>query len=106
MIRSIVTLPPAARRGEVIEIRALVSHPMETGHRSDGAGGVVPRNILRRFTCHYGDALVFEATLHPAVAANPVLTFHTVATESATLRFTWEGDDGTRHERTAPLAVS
>jgi sulfur-oxidizing protein SoxZ len=106
MIRSIVTLPATARRGEVIEIRALVSHPMETGHRPDGNGGVVPQNILRRFTCRYGEETVFEATLHPAIAANPALTFHTVATTSATLRFVWEGDGGVRHEKTASLEVT
>jgi sulfur-oxidizing protein SoxZ len=106
MIRSIVTVPPTARRGEVIEIRALVSHPMETGHRPDGTGGVVSINILRRFSCHDGDELVFEALLHPAVAANPLLSFHLVAEATTTLRFTWEGDGGVRHERTAALQVS
>jgi sulfur-oxidizing protein SoxZ len=105
-IRSIVTLPATARRGETVEIRALVSHPMESGHRSDGAGGVVPQNILRRFSCRYGDETVFEATLHPAIAANPVLIFHTVATETAPLRFLWEGDGGVRHEKTATLTVT
>lgn len=105
MIRSIVTVPPSARRGEVIEIRALVAHPMETGHRPDGAGGVVPRDILRRFTCHDGEDLVFEAQLHPAIAANPLLSFHLVAQATTTLRFTWEGDGGVRHERRAALQV-
>lgn len=104
-VRAIVTVP-AARAGEVIEIRALIAHPMETGHRPDGAGGVVPRNVLRRFSCQLDGELVFAADLHPAVAANPLLAFHLRAQKSGTLAFTWEGDRGFRHTETAPLRVA
>lgn len=105
-VRALVSVPKTARRGEVIEIRTLIAHPMETGHRRDGEGRLVPRNILRRFRCRYGGETVFEAELHPAVAANPLLSFFTVATTSATLEFTWEGDGGFVHSVTAVLEVA
>jgi len=103
-VRAIVTVP-SARAGEVIEIRALIAHPMETGHRPDGAGGVVPRDVLRRFSCHLDGELVFAADLHPAVAANPLVAFHLRAQKPGTLAFTWEGDRGFRHTETAPLRL-
>lgn len=94
MARTLINAPKTARRGEVIEIRTLIAHPMETGYRSGPDGKVLPRDILRRFTCRYADELVFAADLHPAIAANPYLVFHTVATVSGNLLFTWEGDNG------------
>ena len=87
-----------AKRGEVIEIRTLIAHPMETGYRPGEDGRVRPRDLIRRFSCHYedgrADELVFSAELFPAVAANPLIAFFTVATASGSLRFSWEGDNG------------
>ena len=94
MARTLINVPPSAKRGEVIEIRTMIAHPMETGYRPGADGQVLPRNIIRRFSCRYNGEVVFSAELHPAIAANPSITFHTVATESGTLRFTWEGDNG------------
>ena len=71
MARALIKVPPSARRGEVIEIRALIAHPMETGYRLDATGRPLPRDILRRFSCRYNGELVVGAELHPAVAANP-----------------------------------
>ena len=104
-VRALITVPPAIRPGEVIEIRTLIAHPMETGHRSDGQGGVVPRRILRRFTCRLDGQPVFSAELHPAIAANPYLAFHTVATDSGTLTFEWQGDRGFAHTERRDLRV-
>ena len=106
MARALVNMPATAKRGEVIEIRTLIAHPMETGYRPGDNGAVLPRNLIRRFTCHYGDVLVFSAELHPAVAANPYIAFHTVATESAVLRFSWSGDNGFAQTESLPLTVA
>lgn len=106
MARTLITVPPSARRGELVEIRTLIAHPMETGHRAGPDGQVLPRDILRHFTCHLDGELVLEAELHPAIAANPYLAFHVRATQSGTLRFTWEGDKGFTQTETAPLTVT
>lgn len=92
--RVLINVPATAKRGDVIELRATIAHPMETGYRPGADGQVIPRDILRRFTCRYNGETVFSAELHPAVAANPYIAFHTVATESGTLEFEWTGDKG------------
>ena len=79
MARALVTMPKTAKRGEVIEIRTLIAHPMETGYRPGEDGAIVPRNLIRQLICHYDDVVVFSAELYPAVAANPLITFCTVA---------------------------
>lgn len=105
MARAIIHMPESARRGEVIEIRALIGHPMETGYRPGADGRVLPRNIIRRFHCSYNGELVFSAELHPAIAANPYLAFHLIAGDSGSLRFTWEGDEGFTQTEEKSLAV-
>jgi sulfur-oxidizing protein SoxZ len=94
MARALITMPATARKGEIVEIRTLIAHPMETGYRRGDDGAVLPRNLIRRFTCVYDGETVFAAELFPAVAANPLIAFSTVATVSGTLTFTWDGDTG------------
>jgi len=100
-----VSAPTKARRGEVIEIKTLISHPMETGYRVGPNGAMIPRDIIRLFTCTYNGAEVFRAELSPAIAANPFLSFCTAAVESGTLTFRWTGDGGFEATRTAEIAV-
>jgi sulfur-oxidizing protein SoxZ len=106
MARTLIQAPATASRGEVIEIRTLIAHPMETGYRSGTDGRMLPRDIIRRFTCRYDGERVFAADLHPAIAANPYLVFHTIATGSGTLTFTWEGDNGFAQTETHALTVT
>ena len=94
MARTLITIPASAKRGEVIEIRTLINHAMETGYRRDADGRMLPRDLIRRFTCRYDGEIVFSAELHAAISANPYVAFHTVATQSGVLSFTWEGDNG------------
>jgi sulfur-oxidizing protein SoxZ len=105
MARALIHMPETARRGEVIEIRALIGHPMETGYRPGADGRVLPRNIIGRFTCRYDGEVVFSADLYPAVSANPYIAFHTVAAASGTLEFTWEGDNGFTQTEKKTIAV-
>lgn len=106
MIRTLIKVPRTARTGEVIEISTIIGHPMESGFRPGADGRLLPRDIITRFSCHYNEELVFSAELYPAIAANPLLAFRTVATVSGTLRFTWEGDHGFSHSESVGLTVT
>lgn len=94
MARALINVPANARRGEIIEIKAMAAHDMETGFRRTQYGEVIPRNIITTFICTYNGTEIFSADLHPAISANPYLAFFTVATESGTLEFRWTGDNG------------
>lgn len=104
--RVVVNMPPSAKKGEVIEIRTLAGHTMETGFRRTERGELVPRDIITRFVCTYNGVEVFSADLHQAMAANPLIAFTTVATESGTLEFRWTGDNGYAASHSATLTVS
>jgi sulfur-oxidizing protein SoxZ len=89
-----VRVPERAKAGTVIEIRAMVEHPMESGFRLNNVGKPIPRHIVESFTCQYDGREVFWAKLHPAVSTNPYFVFYTVATRSGDLIFTWTDDRG------------
>ena len=105
MARALIKLPDTAAPGEVIEIRALIQHPMETGYRRTQTGGAVPRDIIRTFVATYNGGEIFRAELHPAIAANPFIALSTVATESGTLTFQWTGDRGFSETASAEITV-
>ena len=105
MASVLINVPPRAKRGEIIEIKTLISHTMETGFRRTQLGAVVRRDIIRRFACTYNGTEVFRAELHPAISANPFIVFSTIAVESGTLEFQWTGDNGFSVTQSAAILV-
>lgn len=105
MARTLVSVPPKAKRGQVIEIKTLISHVMETGFRRTATGAPIPRDIITAFVCTYNGTEIFRADLHQAISANPFIAFFTVATESGTLKFRWSGDNGLEERAEAKIAV-
>lgn len=105
MPRTLINVPATVRRGEVIEIKTLISHPMESGFRVGTDGAPIPRDIITLFTCTYNGEEIFRAELSPAIAANPFLSFFTIARDSGTLVFQWSGDNGFAATETAAITV-
>jgi sulfur-oxidizing protein SoxZ len=85
-----------AKKGEIVEVKALVAHIMETGQRKDSAGKVIPRKILNKFSCTVNGKEVFSADFEPAVSANPYIQFKFRAQESGPVVLTWTDDDGSK----------
>jgi sulfur-oxidizing protein SoxZ len=100
-----VQVPSVATKGEIFQVKALISHQMETGLRRDPQGDVIPRNIIKRFACRYNDIVVFGVDLHEAMAANPYIEFYLRANESGRLEFIWEEDGGHTYALTHQLTV-
>jgi sulfur-oxidizing protein SoxZ len=94
MPRALINVPAKAKRGEIIPIRTLISHEMESGFRHTSTGTPIPRDIVTSFIATYNGEEIFRAQLYPAIAANPFISFYTVATESGTIEFSWSGDNG------------
>jgi sulfur-oxidizing protein SoxZ len=101
-----VRMPASAKRGDVIEIRTLVQHPMESGFRLDNTGREIARHIIESFDCTYNGREIFRAKLHPAVSANPFFTFFALADDSGDLVFRWRDDEGGVATATQSLVVN
>lgn len=104
--RALVTVPRSARRGDIVEVRLLVQHPMETGYRTGNEGQPLPRDLVRRVECSFDGAAVFAADLHAAVAANPYLAFTLRIDGPGMLEVTWQGDNGFVHRERVAIALS
>jgi sulfur-oxidizing protein SoxZ len=104
--RTGITVPAQAKKGSIIEIRAIVQHDMETGYGYTEDGKRIPRDIIRLFTCQYNGEEIFRADFYPGIGANPLIIFNTVAVASGTLEFKWQGDDGYEAVNQAKITVS
>jgi sulfur-oxidizing protein SoxZ len=101
-----IQLPPTARRGEVIEVRIAIQHPMETGFRYELGGRPVPKNVINSLVARYNGAEIFRVEMDSGIAANPYLQFHAVARQSGEIEFSWVDDAGNRGAERAVISVT
>ena len=101
-----VQLPQRARRGEVVDVRIAIQHPMETGFRYDLGGKSIPKNVINSLVCRYNGVEVFRVEMGSGVAANPYMAFHTIAESSGEFVFEWRDDAGRSGSERAQLVVS
>lgn len=101
-----VRVPTTAAKGELIEIKTLISHEMESGQRKDASGKPVPRKIINKFTAAFDGKVFFEADWHPAISVNPYQSFFFKAQKSGVLAFKWKDDDGSESTAESKLTVS
>jgi sulfur-oxidizing protein SoxZ len=105
-VRPRVRVPETAAVGEVIVIKSLISHKMESGQRKDGDGNIIPRSIINRFVCAFNGELVIDVTLEAAISTNPFFEFEAVVPEAGDFTFTWYDDDGSVCEETKSVAIA
>ena len=106
MARTLIQAPGSVRRGDSFSLRVLLQHPMESGYRVGADGRLLPRDIVRRFSCSWNGERVVAVELFPAIAANPYLEFSALALDSGTLDFVWEGDHGFQHREQRTISVT
>lgn len=100
-----VKVPKTASAGEVVTIKTLISHTMESGQRKDKEGNVVPRSIINRFVCDFNGQNVIDVKMEPAISTNPYFQFEAKIPESGAFAFTWYDDDGSVYEAEKSIAV-
>jgi sulfur-oxidizing protein SoxZ len=101
-----VSMPATAKRGEIVTIKTLIQHDMETGYRRDAEGKAVPRDIISKFVVTYAGAEIFRADTFPGVSANPFVAFTTIATETGDIVCTWTDLAGATTVQTRKLTVT
>ena len=106
MTQVLINAPKTAKKGEVIELKALILHVMETGFRPGTNGRIIPRNIIERFTASWNGSEIFRMDFSPAIAANPFVSFFAVANEGGKITFRWTGDEGFAVEESVAIDVA
>lgn len=100
-----VKVPKKAAAGDVVTIKTLISHPMESGQRKDDDGNVIPRSIIHRFTCDFNGQNVIDIKMEPAMSTNPYFEFEATVPEAGDFKFTWYDDDGSVYEETKSITI-
>ena len=101
-----VRVPRTASAGEIITIKTIITHPMESGQRRDSkTGDIIPRKIINKFTASFNGEEVFTAVLEPAISSNPYIEFSVKVPEAGTFRFEWVDDDGSVYEKESAIAI-
>ena len=101
-----VRVPKTASKDEVIQIKTLISHKMESGQRKDKDGNVIPRSIINRFHVTFNGTDVLDVAMDPAISTNPYFEFEAKVPESGEFVFTWYDDDGSVYEDKHSVEVS
>lgn len=100
-----VKVPKSASAGEIITIKTLISHKMESGQRKDKDGNKIPRSIINRFTCDFNGQNVIDVQMEPAISTNPYFQFEAVVPEAGEFKFTWYDDDGSIYEKNKNISI-
>ena len=100
-----VKVPKSAAAGEVITIKTLISHNMESGQRKDKDGNPIPRQIINKFTCEFEGQPVFTCDILPAISANPYFEFNAKVDKSGSFKFTWVDDNGETYSHEEAIEV-
>ena len=100
-----IKLPESAKVGEIIDVKAVVTHPMETGNRKDAAGAIIPRNVINSFTAVFAGTEVFRAEFGSGISANPFISFSMRVPGPGSFQLSWTDDGGDTVTETVPLNV-
>jgi sulfur-oxidizing protein SoxZ len=88
--------PERVQAGDVVKVRLLVQHPMETGYLQNLLGQLLPRNVIRTLTCTWGQQEVFRVEPSSGISANPLFEFFVRAEQTAEMHVAWTDDRGVK----------
>jgi sulfur-oxidizing protein SoxZ len=105
-LRAVLQFQSPVAKGSVIEVHAVIRHPMESGFRHTERGEVIPANLIRQFVCRFNGEEVFRADLHPGMGADPSIRFPFRAELPGEMECEWMGDQGLSRTLRRALSIS
>lgn len=87
-----LSVQESAARGEIVPVRLVIQHAMESGFRLDAEGRTIARNLLRQVVCRYAGRDVWRAELSSGISANPYFEFYFRADVSGDIELAWQDD--------------
>lgn len=95
----------AKEKGGVVTVKALMTHPMETGLRKDKkTGQVIPAHHITEIVCEAGGKTVMTCLWSGGVSKNPYLSFKFAgAAKGDELKLTWTDNKGASESTTAAI---
>jgi sulfur-oxidizing protein SoxZ len=89
-----ILVPTAIRRGDLIDVRALVEHPMATGLFRDPEGHPIPAYFINDVSVTYGDREVAHFVWTSGISRDPFVEFSLRADREEQLKIQWKDNKG------------
>ena len=95
----------AKEKGGEVTVKALITHPMETGVRKDKkTGELIPAHFIQEVVCKHGGNSVFTAYWSGGVSKNPYLSFKfSGAAKGDEIALSWADNKGDSDSLTAKI---
>ena len=107
MAKARVKVPKTAKAGDVITIKTLIKHKMESGNRKDKkTGKKIPRHIIDKFTARFNGEEFFSSDWLGGVSANPLCAFTCKVDKSGEFEFVWHDEKGEEFTAKAKITVA
>lgn len=100
-----VKIPDECQVGDIIELRTLIKHPMETGNRKNSSGQIIPKNIIKYLKIMYDKQIIFSAEFGSGISENPYISFYMKVDDSPNVLIVWEDDRGTQWSKEILLNI-
>jgi len=95
----------ATLKGDVVDVRVLMGHPMETGQRKDASGKIIPRHFIQEVTVRVGGKVAMQGEISQAVSRNPVFSFRLKgAAKGDKLEISWLDNKGEKNQTETAIA--
>ena len=106
-IKPRVKVPKKAAVGDIITLKALISHPMHTGlAKNKKTGEKIPRKIINRMTISFEGDEFCSTDFTPAISANPFLAIPFKVTKTGEFKFVWVEDGGAEFSTTKKMTAA
>ena len=84
-----IKLRAKAKKG-IVTVKALISHPMETGLRKNKkTGKLIPAHHIQEVVAKADDKTVLQAVWGGAISKNPYLSFKFAGNKGETVNLSW-----------------
>ncbi|HET8623625.1 MAG TPA: thiosulfate oxidation carrier complex protein SoxZ [Gemmatimonadales bacterium] len=98
-----IRVPEQIRKGDLITVHSIVSHPMDTGFFRTRDGDPIPAYFIKHVVVSYGDEEVARFEWTSGISRDPVITFTLRADREAPLTMVWTDNKGGVYRQSADI---
>ena len=99
MAKKFKTRLKAKMKGDKVNVKAIVSHPMETGRRKDKkTGDKIPAHYISEVTVTANDKTLLTTDWSGSVSKNPYLSFNYAGKSGDKIKLSWKDNQGNTGE--------
>jgi thiosulfate oxidation carrier complex protein SoxZ len=89
-----IRVPDRIKRGDLITVNSIVSHPMDTGFFRTTEGDPIPAYFIKHVLVTYGGQEVARFEWTSGISRDPVVSYTLLADKEAPLTMVWTDNKG------------